>query len=153
MNSTLPLIQLIQKHHVFCLASQGTAGPHATPLFYAFDAETRRFIFSSESSTRHIQEIAVSPSVAASIYLETEEIGLIQGAQIWGRVNLDKTQETREIYFKRFPFSRAFLLAKPAHQFYTLQMRRARLIDNKLGFGKKMEWSFEEGKEDGPPPF
>ena len=149
MNSISPLIEFIQKHHVLSLASQGEDGPHVTPLFYAFDSKKHQFVFISDPTTRHMKEILINPCVAAGIYLETEKLDLIQGAQIWGSARLNDTREVEQIYLKRFPMTRPILMEKPLHRFCTLDIKKSRLIDNTLNFGKKMEWSFEEGFEYG----
>lgn len=143
MISAHALTQFIQKHHVMCLATHGKMGPHACPVFYAFDPNALQFIFVSDTHTRHMQDIASASDIAAGIYLETENTGLIQGVQIWGSATIKNESQLKEMYFKRFPFSQAFLLTKSEHVFCILKIKKARLIDNKLGFGKNKEWSFD----------
>ncbi len=143
MNSIQNLIQFLHKHHIFILSTSYNNTPHSTPLFYAFDADNMRLIFTSEAHTRHMQEISQNNSVSAGIYLETEKMGLIQGVQVWGKAETNRDSELQKCYFQRFPMSRAFLLTQAKHEFCALKMEKARLIDNKLGFGKKLEWSFD----------
>jgi len=137
-----PLFEFIQEHHVLCLATAGVLGPHVCPLFYALDDEKKCLIFISDPLTQHMQNLANTPAFAAGIYLETEEVGKIQGAQLWGKSNQEDLHRLRTIYLKRFPLSQALLLTKPTYQFCALQIEKARLIDNKFGIGKKQEWIF-----------
>lgn len=141
MNSIQALTEFLREHHVMTLSTSSENIPHSTPLFYAFDSQKMALIFTSEAHTRHMKEISQNKNISAGIYLETEEIGQIQGAQIWGIAETDSSSEIREFYFKRFPMTRAFLLTQPKHEFCVIKINQARLIHNKLGFGKKLEWS------------
>ncbi len=136
------LTHFLTQHHVLTLATVGQEGPHATPLFYAFDEKKLRLILTSDPASRHIQEISAQPQVALGIYLETEEVEKIQGCQIWGTVIENLSQQVREIYVQRFPFSAPFLNETSSHRLYEVKIQKARLIDNRLGFGAKLEWSF-----------
>ncbi len=138
------LIHFLKEHHVLCLATGGPEGPHACPLYYAVVEEPLELIFLSDPKTRHMEAIAAGGMISAGVYLETEEIGLIQGAQLWGRAEtLKDGKEAAKTYFKRFPHARIFHLANPGHVFCKISVERARLIDNRLGFGNKKEWDLQ----------
>lgn len=137
------LIHFLQEHSVMCLATSKQNIAHSTPLFYALNTDPMSLVFISDPQTRHMEEISQNPVVSAGIYLETEKIGKIQGAQIWGEATISTNKRLSKIYTKRFPHSRIFIAANPSHQFCIMRIHKARLIDNTLGFGKKFEWSFD----------
>lgn len=144
MNSELKkLFDFIKAHHVMGLATAKQDIPHVSPLFYALDEELSRLVFISDPNSRHMKEIETNSKVSAGIYLETETIGKIQGAQIWGIAKISKEKKLADVYTKRFPHSRIFIAAHPSHRFCYLQMESARLIDNTLGFGKKLSFHLQ----------
>lgn len=116
------------------LATSDVGLPYATPLFYAYDVQTNRFIFASGEETAHAQQMATSPSVAASIYLETDTIGKVQGLQIKGRVDAAEEADAT-CYYQRFPYARAM---RP--KLWRMAPLWMKLTDNRLGFGKKLIW-------------
>jgi len=138
------LLRFLSEHQVLCLSTQEGGRPHSTPLFYAFHADMKSLIFISDPKTRHMKDIEASPQVSVGIYLETEAVGKIQGVQVWGTAALSASKEISSLYFKRFPHARIFAAANPSHRFCSIRIRKARLIDNTLGFGKKLEWSFDD---------
>lgn len=133
-------LSFIRKHHVMTLATAIDGAPWCANLFYAFDAESVSFVFTSDEATRHGSEMLASPEVAASIVLETRIVGRVQGLQIAGRVER-LTEEhplyetLRKAYLKRFPYAVVAPLSLWALRAHTLKH-----TDNTLGFGKKLLW-------------
>ncbi len=139
------LIHFLKEHHVMCLATQGKHGPHAAPVFYALGENPLAFIFLSDPQTEHMQEIEKDSRVSVGIYLETKEIGLVQGAQLWGKAKiLEDAHSFAPVYFKTFPHARLYASIHPSYRFCLVQVKKARLIDNRFGIGKKKEWNLED---------
>ena len=133
-------LSFIRKHHVMTLATVADGRPWCANLFYAFDAESVSFVFTSDESTRHGSEMLASTEVAASIVLETRIVGRVQGLQIAGRVERltedhPQYESLRKAYLKRFPYAAVAPLSLWALKVHTLKH-----TDNTLGFGKKLLW-------------
>ncbi len=111
--------------------------PYCANAFYAYDALRNRFIFTSDSSTRHGEEMAINPTVAASIVWETKLVGKVQGLQITGKV-VEGNQSDKEHYIKRFPYTALIDLT-----LWAIEPQRIKYTDNTLGFGKKLIWNVE----------
>jgi len=79
------IVDFIKRHHVLTLATVSNEGePYCAACFYAYDKEHNRFIFTSDNTTRHAQEMLQNAKVACGITLETRVVGKIQGVQICG---------------------------------------------------------------------
>ncbi|MBQ1884084.1 MAG: pyridoxamine 5'-phosphate oxidase family protein, partial [Bacteroidales bacterium] len=77
------ITEFIGNHHVLVLATCADNQPYCCDCFYAYDAERNTFIIKTDAeNTRHMKEIAQNSNVAASIVLETKEVGKLQGLQI-----------------------------------------------------------------------
>ncbi len=131
-------IKFIKKHHVLTLATSVNDLSWCCSCFYVYDEIENRFIFSSDTDTKHIQNAIINPNVSANIYLETKIIGNIQGIQVTGllkQLNGEIETIARKIYLKKFPF--AILINTSLWAIYANTLK---LTDNKLGFGKKLIW-------------
>ena len=71
-------------HHVMTLATHGPQGVWAAAVFYAHDGF--RFVFLSASHTRHAQNMAAAPEVAATIQSDYDDWTAIKGIQLEGTV-------------------------------------------------------------------
>ena len=60
-------LAFIRKHHVMTLATVSEGRPWCANLFYAFDAESVSFVFTSDRATRHGSEMMTSGEVARTI--------------------------------------------------------------------------------------
>lgn len=123
------------------LATSYEDEPYCCSLFYAYMEEEGCFVFSSESSTKHVHDLAHNMFVGACIALETEAIGKIQGVQLQGlvyRPKDDMAKAARKAYMRRFPYA-----ALIDTTFWVLEPTWAKLTDNRLGFGKKVKWEKE----------
>ena len=133
------LIEFIKEHHVLTLATSDRGeGVHCCNLFYAYDTEANRFIFTSSADTQHVRQWSTAPEVAASVVLETSVVGQVRGLQIEGHIERPDLQErdrARQIYLKRFPFAVVMAL-----ELWYLVPRRIKYTDNRLGFGRKILW-------------
>ncbi len=132
------IIDFINEHHVLTLATSVNGQPYCANAFYAYDEESNVFVFTSDTSTRHGAEMEQNHSVAASIVLETKNVGRVQGLQITGNVKMSSDKKMRSCYVKRFPYAAladlTIWIIEPVFMKYT---------DNTLGFGKKLIWNVE----------
>ena len=129
----------IKKHHVLTLATATEQGePYCCNCFYAYDASSAAFIFTTDSTTHHGQMMLKNSHVAASIVLETRTVGKVQGLQICGTVRRGE-EEDRMVYIKRFPYAAVAPL-----NIWVIEPDFMKLTDNTLGFGKKLIWQSEE---------
>ena len=144
MNSELRAAALayLQQHHVVTLATCTAADLWAAAVFYVnsgFD-----LIFLSAGHTRHAQNLAANPQVAATIQADYTDWREIKGIQLEGRVQ-QLTGVEREmaitLYKTRFPFLQD---APPPVQrafdqvnWYCLTPAHLYLIDNSQGFGHR----------------
>lgn len=132
------ITRFIARHHVLTLATSGPGGPWCSNLFYAYLKEENLFVFTSEEKTRHAGEMIASPSVAASIVLETRTVGKIEGMQLTGTIERvpEGEKKYRSAYIHRFPYAAVADL-----RLWILRPRSMKLTDNTLGFGKKFIWN------------
>lgn len=145
------MVKFIKKHHVLTLATSGGGVPYCCNIFYAYDAGRNLFVFTSDLSTKHGADMVKQGFVAASIVLETRNVGIVQGLQIQGEAvavkgaedngGTDKadtagiTASAKSTYLKRFPYAAAADLS-----LWVLRPTFMKLTDNRLGFGKKLYW-------------
>lgn len=135
---TPEMVAFLKSHHVLTLATSDGGKPWCAQCFYVFAAQWKSLVFTSDRDTRHSLEALRNPAVAASILLETETIGKIQGLQLTGILEAASgeiaTQATL-CYLKRFPYA---ILAKST--MWILHLQYVKMTDNRFGFGKKQIW-------------
>jgi uncharacterized protein YhbP (UPF0306 family) len=127
-------IKFISEHHVLTLSSCFENKTWSSSCFYAFEKRGQTFVFASDKKTRHMQNIAKNPYVSGAIALETKEVGLIRGLQFEGIVKSASTIGKKS-YFKTYPFALPLLPT-----LWEIEITYAKLTDNRLGFGKKLEF-------------
>ena len=127
-------------HHVMTLATNGPLGLWAAAVFYAHDEF--RFIFLSAGRTRHAQNVAAVPDVAATTPADYRDWPAIQGVQLEGTV--EQLQGVRRAAAMASCVARYPFLAQPVAtleaalqrvNWYELRPRRLYFVDNTLGFG------------------
>lgn len=134
----------VADHHVLTLATHGPLGLWAAAVFYAH--EGFRFIFLSAGHTRHAQNMAIAPDVAATIQSDYDDWTAIKGIQLEGTVEqLHGARRTEAMahYTARFRFlgqpvaviERALMRVN----WYELWPRRLYFVDNSQGFGHRDE--------------
>ena len=133
------IVKFIAKHHVLSLATSDNMGnPYIATCFYAYDKRRNLFIFTSDDTTRHAQQMMERSSVALGIQLETRIVGRIQGLQVCGTAERGD-DEAKMTYIKRFPYAAVAPLS-----LWMVRPTMMKLTDNTLGFGKKLIWQSEE---------
>ncbi len=133
------ITEFIDQHHLLSISTCRGDFPHSASCFYAFDSKEFVFVIASNSSTKHIQDLKSNPNYAATIALETTDVGKIRGLQFSGV--LKKTTTTQKaLYIKTFPYA---LALNPT--LWALHVEHLKFTDNRLGFGKKLV--FKRGKD------
>jgi uncharacterized protein YhbP (UPF0306 family) len=140
LNTSLERIEsFITGHHILMLATSHNDIPQAATLFYAYDPDTVTFVVASDHHTEHIQNLSDNHHVAGTIALETTEIGKIQGIQFKGVMSQSDDKTARSVYFGAFPYARVM---NPV--LWRITPEQIKLTDNRLGFGKKLNWTRED---------
>lgn len=103
--------------------------------------------FLSSPQSRHSRDLAVRPTVAATVHEDYADWREIKGIQLEGTVEqLSGTDQTRarELYGAKFPFAAsaestpaAIVAALARVRWYRLVASRAYFIDNSAGFGHR----------------
>jgi uncharacterized protein YhbP (UPF0306 family) len=131
----------IQEHHVFTLATCEDNKPYTSSCFYVYLDDLNLFVFTSDPSTRHIQQAVLQSHVAGAVALETTMIGLIQGIQFTGTLRELKDEEldlAQKAYLKKFPVARLM-----ETHLWGINPDFIKMTHNRLGFGKKLIWPDE----------
>jgi uncharacterized protein len=134
----------LQRHHVMSLATGGPHGLWAAAVFYANDGF--ELIFLSAAHSRHAQNMAAQPRVAATIQEDYDDWHAIKGIQLEGVVRLLAGEEKKQavaLYQERH----AFLATAPAPvrlalrgvHWYRLTPDLLYFVDNERGFGHRDE--------------
>ena len=135
------ILEFFKEHHVLTLATSVNNQAYCANCFYAYLDDENAFVFNSDESTKHIQDVRINDLVAASIVLETKTIGKIQGAQLMGilvEAEGDVLKKAKKAYLKRFPYA---ILTNT--KLWLLELSFIKMTDNRLGFGKKLIWKKE----------
>ena len=142
------LLKFLREHQVLTLAvTEADTSPYAVALFYAVDDELR-FHVVTDPATRHGKAMLANPTVACTIQPDSQHWHEIQGVQFRGICRqLGSAERARawEIYSARFPFLQqpnAILTRELANTaIWRIDTTWIRLIDNRIGFGHKQEWT------------
>ena len=135
------VLDFLDEHHLMTLATVRDNVPHTSNMFYAFDAETGSFIFTSKYDTKHVGDVKLYNVVACNVALETKNVSKVQGLQITGRmmqVDGERLKKNKKLYLKKFPFAVFVDL-----DLWVVEMDGYKFTDNTLGFGKKLLWTRE----------
>lgn len=132
----------VRTHQVMTLATVGKNGVWAAAVFYA--ADEFLFYFISAAHTRHAQNIAQNPHVAATIQEDYKDWPAIQGIQLEGEIALlhgDAQQKAITFYQRRFPFiadaDASMQAALLRMNWYCLRPDQLYFIDNQMGLGHR----------------
>ncbi|MBM2809862.1 MAG: hypothetical protein HW416_621 [Chloroflexi bacterium] len=150
-------LRYIEDHNTVSVATREAEGVWASTVFYANVGFTLYFL--SEPKTRHAQNVAANPAVAATInedYRDWQQIKGIQMSAICTEVT-GKREVMRALasYVKKYPFVKQFL--SPGQllrgmqvagraldvRLYRLAPTSLLFIDNQRGFSNRQEISVE----------
>ena len=97
------IVKFIQEHYLLTLATSNENLAYCCSVYYVYNKTENSLIFSSENSTKHVQDFIKNPNVAGSIALETKLVENIQGVQLLGVISELKEEEldaAKKIYVK-----------------------------------------------------
>ena len=127
--------------------TEADGNPYAAALFYAID-DKLRFYVATDPSTRHGKALLANPCVAGTVQLDRQDWKEIQGVQFRGichQLGGAERAAAREIYCARFPFlqepNSILTQALTKTTLWRIDITWIRLINNRLGFGHKEEWT------------
>lgn len=132
-----PFTAFIKKHHVLTLATSDENSLWCASCFYIFCEQTLSFIIASDPKTKHVTQALQNPKIVGNIYLETKEVGKIEGLQFQA-IFKKATIKQKALYLKAYPYAIAL---NPT--LWALHVKYMKLTDNRLGFGKKLEFKSE----------
>lgn len=137
----------LKSHNVMTLATTGPQGLWAAAVFYVNDGFTLYFL--SAPTTRHSQNIAVCPGVAATIQEDYRDWPQIKGIQLEGQAHQIEGAErvaTMARYGLKFPVvgnlnkaPAGIVKAMSRISWYKVVPERLYFIDNSLGLGHRDE--------------
>jgi uncharacterized protein len=145
--------QYLACHNTMTLATCSGDGPWAAAVFYAHDADLTLY-FKSGPSTRHMQDTAGFPDVAATIQDDGQGWKTLRGLQILGSCSKVSEHDLARVdghYIEKFPFlgtvtehsanadERVLADRLKSTPFFQLRPHWIRFIDNARGFGHKTE--------------
>lgn len=135
------IVTFINKHHVLTLATCSENEPWCANCFYVYLEDQNLFVFTSDDSTKHIQNVFTQDLVAGSIVLETTIVGKIRGIQFQGKIWKPEKQLLKKVktaYLRKFPVA---MLMKT--NLWVVAPILLKYTDNRLGFGEKLIWKKE----------
>ncbi|MDF1546833.1 MAG: pyridoxamine 5'-phosphate oxidase family protein [Bacteroidales bacterium] len=139
------IVEFIKEHHVLTLATSKNNEPYCANCFYAYLDDENAFVFTSDTNTKHMQDVLEQPLVAGSVVLETKTVGKIQGIQFTGLLSEPNDilhKKAKKVYLKRFPYA-----ALMKTTLWILELNFIKMTDNRLGFGKKLIWKKDAGAQ------
>jgi uncharacterized protein YhbP (UPF0306 family) len=126
------------------LATVGEGGtPHVAPVYFTNDDRLNLYFFSDPLS-QHGIDLARDGRAAVAIYPEVSGWQEIRGLQLRGEARPmppgPEWQAAWERYASKFPFARELEAVVAQNQLYKFIPGWIRLVDNRRGFGYKIEW-------------
>jgi uncharacterized protein YhbP (UPF0306 family) len=150
--------QFLHAHRTAGLATVDELGrPHAVNLWYAMDKQDRIYFVSSLDSA-HSRHIVSDPHVALTVYGHAKSPMHIHGMQLHGLCasipappegDARTWRQAWKVYTERYPFvaeHELFTEAVKSQCFFRITPTWARWLDNRKGFGFKVEMSLLETK-------
>jgi uncharacterized protein YhbP (UPF0306 family) len=132
------IVDFINEHHVLTLATSVKNNPWCANCFYTYLEDENCFVFTSNTETKHIQNVLENSKIAGTVVLETNTVGKIQGIQFQGKMDKPEkhlASKAKKAYLKKFPFT---VLMKTT--LWVVHPVIIKMTDNRLGFGKKLIW-------------
>lgn len=132
----------INRHHVLTLATCVDEEAWCAHCFYAYLPESVSFVFTSDTSTKHMQQVCHNCYVAGGIAVESRVIGRLRGLQFQGvvtPVGEEMHKAAERAYLRRFPVAKLM-----ETKLWLLDLTVIKYTDNRLGFGKKIHWQRED---------
>ena len=148
------VLKYLETHNTMTLGTCSDDVPWAATVFYASDG--LRLYFFSVPDSRHCQNLAANPRVAATVQEDYHDWQRIKGIQLEGTAvlvdSIIEKAKAMAVYARKYPeviklftnpasgvFHKAFLKVK----FYCVVPQKLFFIDNEQGFGKRQELAIE----------
>jgi uncharacterized protein len=123
----------------FCTV-EGDA-PYCANCFYAFIEDGNYLVIKSSESTQHIKNALLNDKVAGTVVPNIHKIGNIKGIQFTGKFSVPQNElftRAKTKYYLKHPVS----IALPG-ELWLIELESVKMIDNTMGFGKKLKWEKE----------
>ena len=132
------IVEFIQEHYLLTLATSNNNFPYCCNVYYVYDKRQNSLIFSSEKTTKHVQDFLKNDNVAGAISKETKLVKDIKGVQILGVISElvgSELFKAKKMYIKAFPYSKNMNL-----NLWKMKICFIKMTNNQLGFGTKLFW-------------
>lgn len=151
------LLAVLRETHTLTLATIDADGsPRATPVYFAVGPDPDQvssgnlvwpffLLFLSDPDAPHGQNLSRDPRAAVALYPAETDWRSLRGVQMKGHVDHlsgDEAAQALGDYRREIAISPELEAAVMASALYRFLPRWARLIDNRLGFGHKQEWTW-----------
>ncbi|WP_437613415.1 YhbP family protein [Erwinia sp. V71] len=142
--SLAAISRYLKKQHVLSLCCGTADDLWCANCFYVFAPQQMVLWIMTEANTRHGELMQQQPRVAGTVSAQTKTVLLIKGVQYRGEIRRltggDEAQ-ARATYCQRFPVART--VSAPL---WEIRLDEVKMVDNALGFGKKLLWTREAGE-------
>ena len=158
MNEVSELLAVLRETTSLTLATLDPDGsPRATPLYFALDSNQVSvgnlvwpfgLLFLSDPASPHCVNLARDERAAAAVYPGETDWRSLRGVQMKGRAQRlpgDQASDALASYRRRIPIATDLEAVVEQSAVYRFVPAWARLIDNRRGFGYKMEWTWQPG--------
>jgi uncharacterized protein YhbP (UPF0306 family) len=155
VNTPTELFAILRESKTMTLATIDLDGsPRATPLYFALEANQVSsgnlvwpftLLFLSDPSSPHCVNVARDARAAAAVYPGETDWRSLRGVQLKGRVDRPLAQSAAsalDTYRREIFIAPELQPAVERSAVYRFIPAWARLIDNRRGFGFKLEWSW-----------
>jgi uncharacterized protein YhbP (UPF0306 family) len=147
MKSKLPFADLLDLPSMTICTSTPLAVPHAATVYFVAGDHLNLYFLSAPSS-QHVRDLAVNPVAAVAIDPLVEKWQEIRGLQMRGKVteipNGFQSVAGWARFVAKFPYVKNLEIEVLKNRFYAFKPDWIRLVDNRVRFGYKQEWSGDE---------
>jgi uncharacterized protein YhbP (UPF0306 family) len=152
-----PFSDLLEYTTMTLATSSPEGHPHAAPVYFVAlptpaegaqedNPAPFQLLFFSERDSQHSRDIDQRGIAAGAIYAQSQDWREIRGLQMVGDARFiprgPEWQSAWKGYSQKFPFVNALKLIVARNALYALTPTWLRLVDNRIRFGYKQEWSF-----------
>ena len=121
--------------------------PHAASVYFVADDHLSLY-FLSATSSQHVRDLALNPLAAVTIEPLVERWQEIRGLQMRGSAaeipNGFQSAAGWARFAAKFPYVKNLEIEVLKNRFYAFKPDWIRLVDNRVRFGYKQEWSGAE---------
>ncbi|HLG34588.1 MAG TPA: hypothetical protein VI757_06865 [Bacteroidia bacterium] len=136
------IISFLHAHTNLTIAVSENNIPYCANCFYAYSEKENLLIFKSKLETNHIRIALNNYYVSGTIVPDSLDKTRIQGIQftaLFIQPAMKVLTLARKIYYKKYPFAVGI-----SGNIWAIELRTIKFTDNRLGFGKRLEWKGSE---------